>query len=203
MMEESLRRGRSELQVLGACCTRKELVEAAAQHQPAIALISLRLEEGPLAGLEALQELVASCPKTRPIIMLDEPEPDVVVQAFRAGARGVFSRSQSMLALRKCIMTVNSGQIWIANSELEYLLNTLANTVALKLVNAKGEKLLTMREEHIVSQVAAGLTNAEIAEKLNISQHTVKNHLFRIFDKLGISNRVELILYAVTRKNGQ
>ena len=70
---------------------------------------------------------------------------------------------------------------------------------AVRLVNAKGATLLSKREEEVVRQVAEGLSNHDIAQQLHLSDHTVKNHLFHIFEKLGISNRVELVLYAVSQ----
>jgi len=68
----------------------------------------------------------------------------------------------------------------------------------LRLVTADGRSLLSKREQEVVHLVAEGLANHEIAEQLHLSDHTVKNHLFHIFDKLGISSRVELVLYAVS-----
>jgi len=74
----------------------------------------------------------------------------------------------------------------------------VAQVPAVRLVNAKGANLLSKREEEVVRQVAEGLSNHDIAQQLHLSDHTVKNHLFHIFEKLGISNRVELVLYTVS-----
>jgi DNA-binding CsgD family transcriptional regulator len=122
-----------------------------------------------------------------------------VVEAVRAGARGVFSRSDfESAALCKCVRRVYEGQIWLSTRELDHLLAALAQTPRLQVVDSSGSNLLSNREEDVMRLVAEGLGNREIARQLNLSEHTVKNYLFHIFDKLGISNRVELVLYAMT-----
>jgi DNA-binding NarL/FixJ family response regulator len=132
--------------------------------------------------------------------MLDESEPHTVVNAFRAGAKGVFSRNQSDIRLlAKCIRRVMEGQVWVDSNQMLYLLDALihdSHTAS----NGKGTTpKLTRREESVVRLVVQGMVNREIAEELRLSEHTIKNYLFRIFDKLGVSNRVELALYAVAR----
>jgi DNA-binding NarL/FixJ family response regulator len=86
--------------------------------------------------------------------------------------------------------------VWANSEQLQYLIEAIAQVPSLRVVNASGFKLLTPREEQVVALVADGLSNREIAEELGLSEHTVKKYLFRIFDKLGISSRVELVLYA-------
>ena len=83
------------------------------------------------------------------------------------------------------------------------MVEALATAQPLPIANSKGERLLTDREEQIVALVAEGLTNRDIAEHLGLSEHTIKNYLFRIFDKLGVSTRVELILYAVSHRGAR
>jgi DNA-binding NarL/FixJ family response regulator len=138
-------------------------------------------------------------PRLRVVLLLDRPDPRLVVEAMRAGARGVFSRSPfEAAALCKCVRRVYEGQIWINTSELEYLVTAFAQTPRLRVVDSTGSNLLSNREEEVMRLVAEGWGNREIARKLGLSEHTIKNYLFRVFDKLGISNRVELVLYAIT-----
>lgn len=87
----------------------------------------------------------------------------------------------------------------MSGRELQFILEALAQSGPLRLVNARGKALLTKREEQVVRLVAEGLRNSEISRELGVSEHTVKNYLFRIFDKLGVSSRTELILYAVSK----
>ena len=86
------------------------------------------------------------------------------------------------------------GEIWASKTELCYLLEALSDSAPAPITDSKGLNLLTKREEDVVRLVAEGLTNREISERLSLSEHTVRNYLFRIFDKLGISSRVELVL---------
>jgi DNA-binding NarL/FixJ family response regulator len=90
---------------------------------------------------------------------------------------------------------VSEGQVWANSRQQRYILKALVEGLPPVLSDAKGQVLLSSREQEIVSKVAEGLKNRKIAELLQLSEHTVKNHLFRIFERLGISNRAELILY--------
>jgi DNA-binding NarL/FixJ family response regulator len=119
-----------------------------------------------------------------------------VVEAFRTGARGVFCRSESLTSLARCIQCVSEGQIWANSKELRYLLEALGEALPLRVVDTRGAALLSRREIEVVRCVAEGLSNREIAQRLGLTEHTVKNYLFRIFDKLGVSKRVEVVLYA-------
>lgn len=101
-------------------------------------------------------------------------------------------------ALRRCVEQIHAGQIWANSSELGEVVEAFRQLAPMRIVNADGLRLLTKREEDVVRLVAEGLQNREIASKLKLSDNTVKNYLFHIFDKLGISSRVELVLYAAS-----
>lgn len=198
LVAEGLRK-HSQFKVVGRAATVKELLDLFARVQPQVALISATLQDRSLNGLAVLPQIRLKYPDVRLVLMVDHADPELVVAAFRAGARGIFSRSESHFdALCKCVSCVHQGQIWANSRQLEYLLEAVAQTPSLRLVSADGRNLLSKREEEVVHLVAEGLVNHEIAEQLHLSDHTVKNHLFHIFDKLGISSRVELVLYAVS-----
>jgi DNA-binding NarL/FixJ family response regulator len=91
--------------------------------------------------------------------------------------------------------------VWANSQQLQYVLDALVSGIPARVTDVRGKTLLSNREEQIVSLVAEGLKNREIAESLSLSEHTVKNHLFRIFERLGISSRAELILYLFSQKN--
>ena len=185
--------------VVGRATTVAELLDRLERNEPHVALISATLHDRALNGLAALPQIRSQYPGVRLVLMVDHADRELVISAFRAGARGIFSRSESHFdALCKCVSCVHLGQIWANSRQLEYLLDAVAQTPALRLVSADGRNLLSKREEEVVHLVAEGLVNHEIAEQLHLSEHTVKNHLFHIFDKLGISSRVELVLYAVS-----
>jgi DNA-binding NarL/FixJ family response regulator len=186
-----------------ACATdSKEIVRAIEEYEPDVAVISAKLEDGPLAGLQALRRVRGKYPNLCSVVLLESSDGGLVVDSFRSGARGVFCRNASFEAFCKCIEKVHKGEIWATSSQLQIILNAFANAVPLPAVDYKGEKLLTKREEQVVGLVSQGLTNREISDRLNLSEHTVKNYLFRIYNKLGVSSRVELVLYG-TRSSPQ
>jgi DNA-binding NarL/FixJ family response regulator len=135
-------------------------------------------------------------------MLLRASKPECVVNAFRDGARGIFYRRHSLKALSKCIQTVHRGQIWASNEDLEHVMTALGHTKPLRLHNAEGLPLLTRREEDVVRLVVDGLKNREIAQRLRVKEHSIRNYLHRIFEKLGISTRVELILYVFSQRDG-
>ncbi len=146
-----------------------------------------------------VRRLHMSHPQIPQILLLDHCEPQVVVSAFRSGAKGIFCFSDYPFRLLcKCIRCVHRGQIWANTAQLQQLIQEITQVPSLRTVNSAGLKLLTPREEQVVALVADGLSNRETARELSLSENTIKKYLFRIFDKLGISSRVELVLFALS-----
>jgi DNA-binding NarL/FixJ family response regulator len=172
------------------------ILTGALELQPDIIILSESLEGTPGRGLAVLKQLRAIVPRTRTIVLLDCSDRDSVVAAFRSGARGVFSRDDSLKMLVKCVHRVYEGQLWVSSAQFQFILEVLSDAPATHLVDKAGANLLSKREEDVVRRLAEGLTNSEIAHELEISENTVKNYLFRIFNKLGVSSRVELVIYA-------
>jgi DNA-binding NarL/FixJ family response regulator len=187
-------------QVVGWACTLNDILQLSTRTVVDVAIVSVNLEDGPLRGLDVTRELRRSSPNTRVLLILDRPQRDLVIEAFRTGPKGVFFRNDSSENLRKAILSVYQGQIWAGSRELECLVEALASGAQPPIRNVKGEVLLSRREEEIVWLVAEGLSNREISGRLKLSEHTVKNYLFRVFDKLGISSRSELIVYVLGRR---
>lgn len=194
---------RNRMQVAGWATKSSDVISEIKRCRPNVALIAVRLEDGPVAGLGVLRALQLASPEqrivTEPriIMLLDASEPAVVVESFCSGADGVFSREQMSSALSKCIRCVLAGQFWANTQEIRYLVGALRSSPTSQITHAKSADVLTKREREVVTLVANGLTNRDVAERLGLSEHTVKNYLLAIFEKLGVSTRVELALYTL------
>ena len=146
-----------------------------------------------------LRWLRITYPKVAPVLLTENDDRELVLNALRAGAKGIFLfMHDPFRMLCKCIQSVSCGEIWINNQQMRYVMDALAEIPTLRVVNSKGRSLLTPREEQVVALVADGLSNREVATELGLSEHTIKKYLLRIFDKVGVSSRVELVLYAMS-----
>jgi DNA-binding NarL/FixJ family response regulator len=183
----------SGLQVVASASSSQELLAAVGSVPVDVVVISYGLDDHAGRGLDVLREIRALRPAIKGIILLDSSRPQDVLDCFRAGAKGVFSKHERLESLCKCIRCVHEGQIWARSVELDLALEALANSPMVRAANHKGLELLSSRERQVVQHLSAGMTNREIAELLKLSPHTVKNYLFRIFDKLGVSSRTELL----------
>jgi DNA-binding NarL/FixJ family response regulator len=149
--------------------------------------------------LGLLRWLRISHPTIASVLLAENDERELAINALRVGARGIFLFSNSPFRLLcKCIECVSRGEVWLNNEQMQYAVDALAEVPTLRVVNANGRSLLTPREEQVVALVADGLTNRQVADELGLSEHTIKKYLLRIFDKVGTSSRVELVLYAMT-----
>jgi DNA-binding NarL/FixJ family response regulator len=203
LIAAAVRRGRYKTRVVGYATNAAGIREGLAKHEADVAVIGARLEDEDLAGLHVTREIVASHSKPSVIMILDSNKPMMVVEAFRAGASGIFSRNQSSELLCKCIHAVHKGQVWASSKELRFVIEALSATPTAKPITLRATVLLTKREEGVVHLVAEGMTNRDISQELKLSEHTVRNYLFRIFNKVGTSNRLELALYAIDRREGR
>ena len=199
LIADALKRDR-KLSVTNAASS--SVLDEASTLRPDVIILSETLGGTPGKGFEVLTELRAAVPRTRVIVLLDSGQREMVVEAFCKGARGVFCRSDSLTMLTRCVHRVHEGQLWISGAQLEFLLESLAQAPATRIVDTRGANLLSKREQDVVRWLAEGNTNREIALKLKISANTVKNYLFHIFNKLGVSSRVEVVIYAVSQRTG-
>ena len=182
LIADALRRDRTLSVTIAAS---NSVLDEASTLSPDVIIVSETLGGTPGKGFVALTELRAAVLETRVVILLDSAQREMVVKAFCKGARGVFCRSDSLTMLTRCVHRVHEGQLWISGAQLEFLLEALAQTPATRLVDSRGTNLLSKREQDVVRWLAGGSTNREIARKLNLSENTVKNYLFHIFNKLG------------------
>jgi DNA-binding NarL/FixJ family response regulator len=192
LLAEALRNDRS-LQVVAAVSSSEELLAAATRVPIDVAVIGHDLDDLRGQGTAVLRQMRALRPQVKGVILLDSAKADEVLACFRAGARGIFSRAERIETLWQCIRSVHEGQVWARSSDLDQALQALADQPMLRTASLRVTETLSAREREVVHHLAAGMTNREIAEVLGLSPHTVKNYLFKIFDKLGVSSRTELL----------
>jgi two-component system nitrate/nitrite response regulator NarL len=198
LLADALKRDHG-LDVISADSDSRSLIATAAAHKADVLLISSHLDEEPHRAFEVLRELRASHPRIRAVMLMDSSKRELILHAFRVGARGIFSRHESVDSLCKCVRSVHEGQIWASSGQMSFAVEALAASPTVRAVDANGLDLLSKREMEVVRSLAEGLTNREIAERLGLSQHTIKNYLFRVFDKLGVSSRVELLFMTLSQ----
>ena len=198
LLADALKRDH-RIEVVCAAASFSEALAAVANEKVDVALVSAEVDRESHKGFLLSGELRKIRPSLQIVMLLESSRRDLILEAFRAGASGVFCRTHSVGLLAKCIQGVHGGQIWANSRELDYVITALAESAPIRTFNPKAAALLSRREQEVVHNVGAGLTNHEIAERLGLSDHTVKNYLFRIFEKLGISSRVELVLHALTQ----
>ena len=201
LLKNAFAHGRKGFTVETLTGSSQKIIGELASHKADVTLISEELQDGPEAGSRVLQK-TRDYHATSAIMLLRSSKPERVISAFRDGARGVFYRSHSLKSLSKCIQAVHQGQIWASNEDLEHLIKALSNLKPLHLNNSHGIPLLTRREEDVVRLIADGLKNREIAQRLKVKEHSIRNYIYRIFEKIGVSSRVELILYVFSHRDG-
>ncbi len=200
LLKDGLKRTRIGLGEIHSAVSSPQVVELCVQHPIDVALISEDLQDGASKGLETIELLRRTYPTVRCVLLVRKMRRELTLEAFRNGAKGVFCRKEAIKLLGKCILAVHRGQVWIDSEQLEVILQALVESKPVKVINLKGASLLTKREDQVAALVAEGLTNREIAKRLGLSEHTVGNYLFKMYDKLGLSSRIEFVLYIFGRR---
>ena len=170
------------------------LRELEADHAHLV-VIGAEINQKSGSGFDLAQAVNRAHPGVLIVVLLNHPSHQSVVYAFRSGARGIFSRQQPVAELLDCVEHVRKGLIWAGAQETTLLLDALKCIPAPNITMTDESSALTARELEVVRCAATGKTNKVIAAELGLSEHTVKNYLFRSFEKLGVSNRVELLFY--------
>jgi DNA-binding NarL/FixJ family response regulator len=191
-------RRRPEFRVTSCSMDMNLIMDAIARSTVEVILMNTDHLNEAAQEMTVVRRLHLAHPQIAKVLMLESPDREAVVSAFRSGAKGLFCFSDYPFRLLcRCIQSVHHGQVWANSKQLQYLVEIVTQVPSLRMVNACGVKLLTSREEQVFALVADGFSNREVARELGLSEHTVKKYLFHIFDKLGVSSRVELVLYAV------
>ena len=175
------------------------LLHALSTRRVDLVVIGADLDSNAGSGFELAHAVCSAHPSAGIVMLLNQVAQESVINAFRCGARGVFSRQQPMAEFLDCVEHVRKGFIWAGKNETSSLLEAFKSIPAPNLVSANDLPTLTARELQVVQYAAKGKTNRIIASNLGLSEHTVKNYLFRAFEKLGVSSRVELLFYLALR----
>ncbi len=182
-----------DIAIIGEASNGADCIKMLAKLKPDILLLDLRMPDKD--GLAVLEEVNFDSLPTRVIVLTAAEDDRDVIRAMRLGARGVVLKQSAADLLVKSIYRVHAGEIWLDNRITAEVMKAFAKSSD---GGPRREKpLLSNREKQIVQLVAQGYRNKEMGEKLFISEQTVKNHLHNIFDKLGVSDRLELALYAI------
>jgi len=183
------------LQVVGAASDGDEALPLVATLEPDLLLLDLAMPR--MAGLVALRELKNLNTTTRIVLLTAAIDRADIVTALQLGARGIVLKESASDVLIKSIQAVMSGQYWVGRKSVPDLNTTLNEIASAFPAPTRKQFGLTPRELEIVGVILAGCSNNDIATKFKISEKTVKHHLTNIFDKLGVSNRLELALFAL------
>ena len=185
--------------VVGEASNGVQAVRLARELSPHIMTLDLALPERP--GLEVLRELAALTSPPRTIILTAAIEKSQIAQALQLGARGIVLKEAATELIIESIRTVLKGQHWVGRETVSDLVRLLQGLLPR---NDSGSRPfnfgLSHREIEVVAAITAGYSNKEIAHKLGLSEHTVKHHITSIFDKLGLSNRMEIALFAISHQ---
>ena len=200
MFREALRQlihGKSGIEVVGEAGDGSEAIRLAVETTADILLLDLAMPR--TTGLEALRHLADGRSSIRTIVLTGTADRHEVVQAIRLGARGVVVKDAAPEMLIKGIKEVAAGRYWIGHERMADLLDSVNVPAS---APARPADTLTPREHLIIASVVEGATNKQIAAQHKMSQQTVKNYLSSIYDKVGVSNRLELALYAIAHQLG-
>jgi DNA-binding NarL/FixJ family response regulator len=191
-----------DFEIVGEAGDGREVLEKVQALDPDVLLLDLRMPN--LDGLSALQALQQTNKRTRVIVLTASEDKNEFVQAMKLGCSGIVLKQTAPDLIVKSIRKVNSGEIWLDSHTTAAVMRQFSTGqegsgggTSAGGGKSRERSPLSTREREIVALVAQGYKNKEMAEKMFISEQTVKNHLHNIFDKLGVSDRLELALYAI------
>jgi DNA-binding NarL/FixJ family response regulator len=185
-----------EFEVVGTASNGKEGLSAVVLNKPDIVLLDLDL--GGESGLDLISEVQAASEHSRILILTGVRDLAMHQQCVRAGAKGLVHKEAAHEVLVKAVQKVNAGEIWFDRTMMSSILNEMLDRKKAKEADPEAAKIscLTVREKEVIGLICEGLKNKQIAERLFISDTTVRHHLTSIFSKLDVSDRLELVIYS-------
>ncbi len=185
-----------DIRVVGQAETLAQTVAAASRFSGEVLLFEASLAETPV---EAVSDLLRQCSTLRLVVMTAEADQDLTLELFRRGAHGVISREVEPEMLLDCIRKVAKGEPWLDYRGIQWVLEAF-RTQGTRGATSRSKVQLTPKEALIVSCVTQGMKNKEIAAKVGTTEQVVKNYLRKVYDKLGVADRLELALYCLNNR---
>ncbi|MGH2833671.1 MAG: response regulator [Solirubrobacteraceae bacterium] len=184
------------IELLATACDGEEALTLAEQYRPQIVLMDLRMPR--LDGIEATRRLRESHPEIQVIALTTYADDESVLGVLRAGAKGYLTKDASGEDIREAIFTVAAGEAALDPAVQHHVVAALTEQGAVPASRPESELPddLTPREAEVLKLIAAGLTNAEIAQRLVVSQTTIKSHINHLFSKAGLRDRAQAVNYA-------
>jgi DNA-binding NarL/FixJ family response regulator len=180
--------------VVGEAGSGRDALKLLPDRTPDILLLDLAMPDG--AGLDVLRALHNEGKESPKVILLTAAaEKREMIEALQLGVRGLVLKHSATSLLHKCIRAVVAGEYWFGHDRLPDMIDALRQLREPQV--ASPAQTLTRREIHVIAAVVSGATNRDISEQLGVSEQTIKNHLSHIYDKVGVSNRLELALFAI------
>jgi two-component system nitrate/nitrite response regulator NarL len=201
LLAESL--GRDPRFEIAGIAAMAELPSLAGSCKADVALISVDSDSATRKGLQVARTVHSHRPDIQLVVLLEQGTRESVIASFRCGATGVFCRTEPLSELPVCIECVSQGKVRASPNHSQFLLEALRSVPSCEGIDTGKMSLLSHRELQVAECAAQGQSNKQIAERLNLSEHTIKNYLFRIFEKLGVSNRFELLFLLFKECNAQ
>jgi two-component system nitrate/nitrite response regulator NarL len=190
---------RCDMKVVGEAANAADAIAVTTSTQPDVIVLDLNLVGD--SGLDCLPRLLAVAPRARVLVLTGVNDYEMHRQAARLGARGLVHKAKAAEVILKAIERVHAGEVWFDQYLISGMLTEMAHPGGHKKNGAEEAKItsLTRREHEVVGLVCEGLRNKQISERLFISQTTVSHHLTSAFSKLGVTDRLELVVYAYTQ----
>jgi DNA-binding NarL/FixJ family response regulator len=182
-------------EVVGEAADGDEAITQTLELQPEILLLDVQMPR--LPGLEAMRAIMNGSPTVKIILLTSTITTQQVIEALQIGARGIVLKDAAGDALQTAIRTVMGGDYWIGGKRVVNLVSALHELMLQVAPPPRKTYGLTPRELEVVGTIVEGCSNRDIAKQFGLSEETVKRHLSNIFDKTGVSTRLELALFAI------
>ena len=182
-----------DIRVVGQSETMAQTLSATKKFSADVLIFESALSSNPA---EALSELLRQSPSLRVVVVTPQPDEELTLDLFRRGAHGIVSREVEPELLVDCLRKVAEGEPWLDSKGIRWVLEAY-RTQATRPSSSRPKVQLTPKESLIVSCVTQGMKNKEIAQRVGTTEQVVKNYLRKVYDKLGVADRLELALFCL------